>query len=116
MKFSIAAAAAFSALASAQSLNIPTRSGSIVSLAKPSVISGSVDYGNKEFDRGRKCDTDADTGSDSAVFILENGASLSNVIIGENQLEGVHCKGSCTLTNVWFRKVCEGTFFSILWL
>ena len=101
-------AAALATLASAQTLNIPTRVGSIVSLSKPSTISGSVDLGNREYDRGRKCDTDADTGSDSAVFILENGASLSNVIIGVNQLEGVHCKGACTLKNVWFRGVCEG--------
>jgi hypothetical protein len=76
------------ALSTAQTLNIPTRSGSIISLAAPSVISGSVDYGNKEFDRGRACDTDADTGDESAVFILNNGAS--------------------TLKNVWFRDVCEG--------
>lgn len=48
------------------------------------------------------------SGSEGAVFILENGASISNVIIGVKQLEGVHCKGSCTLTNVWFRDVCEG--------
>ena len=94
-------------LASAQTLNIPTRSGSIISLSKASSISGSVDFGNKEFDRGRACNTDDDTGSASAVFILENGASISNVIIGKNQLEGVHCKGACTLKNVWFRDVCE---------
>jgi hypothetical protein len=46
-------------------------------------------------------------GDENAVFILKDGASLSNVIIGKNQLEGIHCKGSCTLTNVWFRDVCE---------
>ncbi|KAF4770933.1 hypothetical protein N7455_012106 [Penicillium solitum] len=94
-------------LASAQTLNIPSRVGDIVSLPSPSVIKGNVDLGNKEYDRGRPCNSDDDTGSDSAVFILENGASLSNVIIGENQLEGIHCKGACTLTNVWFRDVCE---------
>jgi hypothetical protein len=49
-------------LASAQSLNIPTRVGSIVSLPSPSVISGSVDLGNREYDRGRACDNDDDTG------------------------------------------------------
>ncbi|KAK4098163.1 polysaccharide lyase family 3 protein [Parathielavia hyrcaniae] len=98
---------ALSGLAAGQTLNIPTRVGSIVSLSAPSVISGSKDMGNREYDRGRACDTDADTGSASAVFILENGATLSNVIIGKNQLEGVHCKGSCTLRNVWFRDVCE---------
>ena len=78
------------------------------SLSKPSTISGSVDYGNKEFDRGRDCNTDDDTGSDNAVFILNEGATISNVIIGTRQLEGIHCKGACTLKNVWFRDVCEG--------
>jgi len=80
-------------MAAAQTLNIPTRSGSIVSLPQPSTITGSVNFGNKEFDRGRPCNSDEDTGSDSAVFILQNGASISNVIIGANALEGVHCLG-----------------------
>ncbi|KAH6693596.1 pectate lyase [Plectosphaerella plurivora] len=93
--------------AAAQSLKIPTRSGAIVHLPKPSVITGLKDMGNKEFDRGRPCNSDKDTGSDSAVFILENGATLQNAIIGGDALEGVHCKGSCTLRNVWFRDVCE---------
>lgn len=44
------------------------------------------------------------------MFILEDGASLSNVIIGADALEGVHCEGACTLKNVWFRDVCEGMF------
>ncbi|OBT45133.1 hypothetical protein VE00_04290 [Pseudogymnoascus sp. WSF 3629] len=94
-------------LSSAQTLNIPTRVGSIISLSKPSSISGSVDLGNREYDRGRDCDIDDDTSRESAVFVLENGATLSNVIIGVRQLEGVHCKGACTLKNVWFRDVCE---------
>lgn len=41
------------------------------------------------------------------MFILENGATLSNVIIGKSQAEGVHCKGTCTLNNVWWADVCE---------
>ncbi|KAF2627120.1 carbohydrate-binding module family 1 protein [Macroventuria anomochaeta] len=108
MKFSQVQLAAFVAsLASAQTLNIPTRVGEITSLPEPSVITGSEDFGNKEFDRGHPCDSDEDTGSDNAVFVLEDGASLSNVIIGADSLEGVHCLGACTLTNVWFRDVCE---------
>jgi hypothetical protein len=107
MQFSEAIlASVFAALVSAQTLNIPTRSGSIISLAAASSISGSVDFGNKEYDRGVPC-TDGDSGSANAVFVLENGASISNVIIGARQLEGVHCKGACTLKNVWFRDVCE---------
>lgn len=41
------------------------------------------------------------------MFILEDGATLSNVIIGASQAEGVHCKGTCTLENVWWAAVCE---------
>jgi len=108
MQFTTATLTAILAtLAASQSLNIPARSGSIQTLREPMKISGSKDMGNKEYDRGQACNTDADTGSDNAVFILENGATLSNVIIGAKQLEGVHCKGACTLKNVWFRDVCE---------
>jgi hypothetical protein len=32
---------------------------------------------------------------------------LSNVIIGPNNGEGVHCLGACTLNNVWWTDVCE---------
>lgn len=62
------------------------------------------------YDRGVSC-TGQDEGGDSdAVFMLENGASLSNCIIGPSQIEGVHCEGSCTLTNVWWSAVCEDAF------
>lgn len=60
MQFTIAVSTLFACLAAAQTLKIPTRSGSIVSLSKPSAISGVKDFANKEFDRGRKCDSDAD--------------------------------------------------------
>jgi hypothetical protein len=50
---------------------------------------------------------DIKTGSADAVFLLHEGATLRNVIIGKNQMEGVHCKGHCTLEYVWFEDVCE---------
>jgi hypothetical protein len=28
-------------------------------------------------------------------------------VIGKDQNEGVHCKGPCTIRNVWFEDVCE---------
>lgn len=99
---------AFVSAASAQTLKIPSRVGTVTSLPTPSTISGSQDMGNREYDRGRACNSDDDTGDENAVFILKDGATLSNVIIGEKQLEGIHCKGKCTLKNVWFRDVCEG--------
>ena len=99
---------ALAATVAGQTLNIPTRLGNIETLPEASTISGVNDYKNREFDRGVKCTNDNDTGSASAVFILKDGATLSNVIIGADALEGVHCLGSCTLRNVWFRDVCEG--------
>ncbi|CAA7265552.1 unnamed protein product [Cyclocybe aegerita] len=44
-----------------------------------------------------------DRGGDAdPVFLLEEGATLSLVVIGANQADGIHCLGSCTLDNVWF--------------
>lgn len=102
--------AAASGVVLGQTLNIPTRVGSIVSLPSASVISGSKDLGNKEYDRGQLCAAGPDPQDSTPVFILEDGATLSNVIIGRNQLDGIQCRGACTLTNVWFREVCESMF------
>lgn len=46
-------------------------------------------------------------GEADTVFVLEDGATLKNVIIGADQKEGVYCLGSCNLEFVWFEKVCE---------
>ncbi|KAG8736583.1 hypothetical protein FRC11_002566, partial [Ceratobasidium sp. 423] len=46
-------------------------------------------------------------GDKDAVFLLENSATLKNVVIGADQAEGVHCKDSCNIQNVWFEGVCE---------
>lgn len=62
------------------------------------------------FDRGVSCTGQAEGGDSDAVFQIEAGGSLSNVIIGPNQIEGVHCQGACTLTNVWWSAVCEDAF------
>lgn len=40
------------------------------------------------------CQGQTETGEDDAMFILEDGATLSNVIIGATQAEGVHCRGT----------------------
>lgn len=111
MLFHILFFSATTTLCACQQLLIPARNGSsVISFSEPKVITGNFDGYNHEFDRGRPCNTDADTPDENAVFILEDGATLSNVIIGPNQLEGIHCLGSCTLKNTWFRDVCEGEF------
>ncbi|KAL0954765.1 hypothetical protein HGRIS_003716 [Hohenbuehelia grisea] len=60
------------------------------------------------FDRGSgACKGQNEGGDSDAVFLLEEGATLSRVVIGANQAEGVHCLGSCTLDHVFFEDVCE---------
>lgn len=86
---------------------LPKSSGAVSSSA-PITVSGSFDGGMKLYDRSPVvCEEQTETGEADAMFVLEAGATLSNVIIGPNQAEGVHCKGTCTLNNVWWKDVCE---------
>lgn len=100
--------ALFAGLSAAQGLSIPNRVGNVEALPQVMTIAAgeTKNFGFREFDRGMKC-APGDTGSKNAVFLLKEGATLENVIIGPDALEGVHCEGSCTVRNVWFRKVCE---------
>ncbi|KAM5352213.1 hypothetical protein ACJ41O_004936 [Fusarium nematophilum] len=86
---------------------IPASSGA-VSSSTAIPVSGEFDGGMQYYDRSPAvCQDQTETGEDDAMFILEDGATLRNVIIGPGQAEGVHCKGTCTLENVWFEDVCE---------
>ncbi|KAG8677073.1 hypothetical protein FPOAC1_003084 [Fusarium poae] len=86
---------------------IPASSGA-TALATAIPVSGELDGGMTYYDRSPAvCMDQEETGEADAMFILEEGATLRNVIIGPGQAEGVHCKGTCTLENVWFEDVCE---------
>lgn len=80
----------------------PKSSGTSVAAAVKTIAAGaSFDGGMYQYDRSPStCNEQAEGGDKDAVFILQNGATLSNVIIGPNNGEGVHCLGSCTLNNV----------------
>ncbi|KAM0346251.1 hypothetical protein ACHAPU_005678 [Fusarium lateritium] len=85
--------------------------GSSVLDAPMTIAAGeSFDGGNAIFDRGVSCTGQEEGGDSDAVFILEKGATLSNVRIGPNQIEGVHCNGGCNLNNVVWDAVCEDAF------
>ena len=97
---------------------LPTASAT-KSLSAPMTIKAGQTYdglqknGNKwiRFDRGRKglgdC-TKVEGGKNDAVFLLESGATLRNVILGANAVEHVHCIGEgCTVENVYWEDVCE---------
>ncbi|GIJ90593.1 hypothetical protein Asppvi_009554 [Aspergillus pseudoviridinutans] len=88
------------------SFPIPSSKGSVTYSSAKS-ISGTFDGGLKTYGRGVKCTGQKEGGDKDAVFILEDGATLKNAIIGADQIEGVHCMGSCTIQNVWWTDVCE---------
>ncbi|CAG9988919.1 unnamed protein product [Clonostachys byssicola] len=73
---------------------LPASAGA-TSTSKAITVSGSFDGGMKKYDRSpRVCAEQDETGEADAMFVLEDGATLSNVIIGPDQAEGVHCKGT----------------------
>lgn len=81
--------------------SLPASSGTSALSAVKTIAAGeSFDGGMVMFDRGVSCTGQEEGGDSDAVFQLEDGASISNVIIGPNQIEGIHCQGACSLTNV----------------
>ena len=72
-------------------------------LAAVRTIAAGQSFDGKMIQWDRKpstCNQQTEGGDKDAVFILEDGATLSNVIVGPNNGEGIHCKGKCTLNNV----------------
>ncbi|KAI1880187.1 hypothetical protein JX265_001808 [Neoarthrinium moseri] len=91
--------------------SVPASSGSSALSAPKTIAAGEAfDGGMFVYDRGVSCEGQSEGGDSDAVFQIENGGTLSNVIIGPNQMEGVHCQGACTLENVWWSAVCEDAF------
>lgn len=89
-----------------RALPVPTGNGT-ETLKEPMKVSGTFDGGMKTYGRGVSCTGQAEGGNADAVFLLDDGATLKNVIIGKDQIEGVHCLGACTIENVWWAAVCE---------
>ncbi|MEV8547069.1 pectate lyase [Streptomyces sp. NPDC051572] len=68
--------------------------------------------GNRDFDFTRFVGTDTLGGGDQAenqppILELADKATVSNVIIGSPAADGIHCRGTCTLKNVWWEDVGE---------
>lgn len=80
----------------------PTPKGSQNLAAVKTIAAGqSFDGGMQLWDRSPStCKGQTEGGNKDAVFILEEGATISNVVIGPNNGEGIHCLGSCTINNV----------------
>ncbi|ADG74212.1 Pectate lyase [Cellulomonas flavigena DSM 20109] len=41
------------------------------------------------------------------VFELADGSTIRNVILGTGAADGIHCRGTCTIQNVWWEDVGE---------
>ncbi|KPM41124.1 hypothetical protein AK830_g5430 [Neonectria ditissima] len=112
MKATVAVLALVAGASAAATTTLP-KSATVTNLptAIPVAKGQSYNGGMKRFERIRmvlsSCQNQKETGEKAASFILEDGATLSNVIIGASSGEGVHCKGTCTLNNVWWANVCE---------
>ncbi|CZT00513.1 related to pectate lyase [Rhynchosporium graminicola] len=90
---------------------VPKSAGTSILKAAQTIAAGaSFDGKLIMYDRGTPCTGQQERGDEAAVFQIEHGGSISNVIIGPNQSEGIHCQGACTLTNVWWPEVCEDAF------
>jgi hypothetical protein len=66
-------------------------------------VTGTFDGGGKSY--GTSCDGQSE--SQQPVFLLKDGATLKNVVINKNAADGVHCEGSCSISNVVWQDVCE---------
>jgi hypothetical protein len=95
-----------SAGSTAATTTFPTAAGEST-LSEPMVVTGEFDGGMVRFGRGVSCTGQSEGGNADAVFQVEEGGTLKNVIIGADQSEGVHCLGACTIENVWWEAVCE---------
>ncbi|KAF2264703.1 pectate lyase [Lojkania enalia] len=115
MYFKVVVAASLAGLAASAATNtnlqtvFPKASQTTALSAVRTIPAGqSFDGEMKQWDRTPStCNDQAEGGDSDAVFLLQDGATLSNVIIGPNNGEGVHCLGTCTLNNVWWTDVCE---------
>jgi hypothetical protein len=108
-----AISAVFASTASAASMPTGTwpASKGTVKYSEPYTVKAGTtfDGGMKNYERSNvQCEGQTESGKETAVFLVEAGATLKNVIIGKNQMEGVHCeKSGCTIENVWWTDVCE---------
>ncbi|WP_436524772.1 pectate lyase [Actinoplanes sp. HUAS TT8] len=84
----------------------PTATGSKAVTATIEVKT-SLDGGNVRYFGSGALGTDSQDEDQGPLFELADGATLSNVILGDPAADGVHCLGSCTLTNVWWENVGE---------
>src|SRR5688500_10705920 len=93
--------------AQAAGSTFPTPTGPKPVSSTIKVPSGSYDGGMKRFYGTGELGGGGQGESQKPIFELANGATLKNVVLGAPAADGIHCLGTCTLTNVWWEDVGE---------
>jgi pectate lyase len=70
-------------------------------------VSGSYDGRMLRFYGSGPLGTSGQEEDQDPLFELAPGATLRNVVIGAPAADGIHCRGACTLENVWWQDVGE---------
>jgi hypothetical protein len=97
-------ATAMPASAVAAAWPTPTGTQAVSSTIK---VSGSYDGGMKRFYGTGDLGSGGQEEDQGPIFELSAGATLRNVVLGTPAADGVHCLGTCTLSNVWWEDVGE---------
>ncbi|WP_129642378.1 pectate lyase [Peristeroidobacter agariperforans] len=83
---------------------MPTYTETVQLTATHVVPAGTVfDGGNKRYNLSGGSQSEGQP----AVFDVQEGATLRNVIIGPLAADGIHCLGNCTLERVWWEDIGE---------
>ncbi|MER6749084.1 pectate lyase [Streptomyces fungicidicus] len=90
----------------ANAVTWPTANGS-QAVSSTIAVSGTKDYGMKRLYGTGDLGSGSQDEDQGPILELADGAVLKNVILGAPAADGVHCKGSCTLQNVWGEDVGE---------
>ncbi|WP_328341176.1 pectate lyase [Micromonospora sp. NBC_00421] len=90
----------------AQAATWPTAK-STTTVTSTQSVSGTKDYGLVRFKAGGAMGDGGQSESQKPILELADGATIKNVIIGSPAADGIHCKGTCTLVNVWWEDVGE---------
>ncbi|BFO19439.1 pectate lyase [Streptomyces sp. KM77-8] len=90
----------------ASAVTWPTANGS-QGVSSTIAVSGTKDYGMQRLYGTGDLGSGSQDEDQGPILELADGAVLKNVILGAPAADGVHCKGSCTLQNVWWEDVGE---------
>jgi hypothetical protein len=89
----------------------PTATGE-VSVPSTITVSGTLDgqmqrYNGTGSGINMDCSGADEQSSVDPLFDLAEGATIKNVILGKYAADGIHCRGNCTIQNVWWEDLCD---------